>query len=185
MRYRTPSSCETDEIFWCSTYQGLSGSFWCIRLYDRGIKSCQGSGGELLREEAIRRLLFVSCVASTAHLCTSMHMQEAEVTNAGLGSNLTLEGSVEADASIMLGNRTFAAVGAAPGLYTHSSLLLFPMEQDSYILDLAEVGTRLAMTQSQSTTSGLCTGLGSAIEAAAMLAGESRQPLALGRVRPM
>lgn len=44
-------------------------------------------------------------------------MQEAEVTNAGLGSNLTLEGSVEADASIMLGDKTFAAVGAAPGQY--------------------------------------------------------------------
>ena len=49
-------------------------------------------------------------------------MQEAEVTNAGLGSNLTLEGSVEADASIMLGDKTFAAVGAAPGLYKQLAL---------------------------------------------------------------
>ena len=43
-------------------------------------------------------------------------VQEADVTNAGFGSNLTLDGSVEADASIMLGDKTFAAVGAAPGL---------------------------------------------------------------------
>ncbi|KAL3159344.1 hypothetical protein ABBQ32_011295 [Trebouxia sp. C0010 RCD-2024] len=68
--------------------------------------------------------------------------KEADVTNAGLGSNLTLEGSVEADASIMLGDKTFAAIGAAPGL-------------------------------------------GSAIEAARLLARESQQPLPLGRVRPM
>ncbi|KAL3151544.1 hypothetical protein ABBQ38_012540 [Trebouxia sp. C0009 RCD-2024] len=69
-------------------------------------------------------------------------LEEAEVTNAGLGSNLTLDGSVEADASIMLGDKTFAAVGAAPGL-------------------------------------------GSAIEAASLLARESQQPLPLGRVRPI
>ena len=42
-------------------------------------------------------------------------VQESEHTNAGIGSNLTLNGTVEADASIMLGNRIFAAVGAAPG----------------------------------------------------------------------
>ena len=30
-----------------------------------------------------------------------------------------------------------------------------------------------------------CAGLGSAIEAATMLAAESRQPLPLGRIRPM
>ena len=55
-------------------------------------------------------------------------LQEAEVTNAGFGSNLTLEGSVEADASVMLGDKTFAAVGAAPGLEKQLSL---PVEQDS------------------------------------------------------
>ena len=42
-------------------------------------------------------------------------VQENEHTNAGIGSNLTLNGTVEADAGIMLGDRTFAAVGATPG----------------------------------------------------------------------
>jgi len=42
-------------------------------------------------------------------------VQENEHTNAGIGSNLTLNGTVEADASIMLGDCTFAAVGATPG----------------------------------------------------------------------
>lgn len=125
LRHRTPSSCETDESFWCSTYQGLSDSFWCIRLYDRGITSCQGSGGELSREEAVHACHLLHILR--AHLCTSV--QEAEVTNAGLGSNLTLEGSVEADASIMLGDRTFAAVGAAPGLFIRLSSAL-PQEQN-------------------------------------------------------
>lgn len=121
----------TDESFWCSTYQGLSDSFWCIRLYDRGITSCQSSGGKLLRVEA------VSCHLPHMLQTQLTFAQEAEITNAGLGSNLTLEGSVEADASIMLGDRTFAAVGAAPGLYIHSLLLLCPMNKDGYTLHLA------------------------------------------------
>lgn len=59
---------------------------------------------------------FVGAVPVTWHVDDIAYVtQEADVTNAGLGSNLTLEGSVEADASIMLGDKTFAAIGAAPG----------------------------------------------------------------------
>lgn len=42
-------------------------------------------------------------------------MQDDPVTNAGYGSNLTLEGTVECDASIMSGDGTSGAVGAVPG----------------------------------------------------------------------
>lgn len=63
-------------------------------------------------------------------------MQEAEVTNAGFGSNLTLEGSVEADASIMLGDRSFGAVGAAPGLNKNCALCALPVEQEVQCLAL-------------------------------------------------
>ena len=57
-------------------------------------------------------------------LLVCLTLQEAEITNAGMGSNLTLDGSVEADASIMLGNNTFAAIGAAPGLHQSPCLTI-------------------------------------------------------------
>ena len=41
--------------------------------------------------------------------------QDSPITNAGLGSNLTEEGTVECDASLMVGDGTFGAVGACPG----------------------------------------------------------------------
>ena len=46
-----------------------------------------------------------------------MLLQASTYTNAGIGSNLNLEGKVEEDASIMLGDGTFGAVGAVPGLH--------------------------------------------------------------------
>lgn len=72
-------------------------------------------------EVLLNSAVAAGCFSVKAVLDTSVMpillSQEAEVTNAGTGSNLTLEGSVEADASIMLGDKTFAAVGAAPGLH--------------------------------------------------------------------
>jgi hypothetical protein len=45
----------------------------------------------------------------------SLLVQDQPVTNAGYGSNLTLAGSAECDASIMSGDGTAGAVGCVPG----------------------------------------------------------------------
>lgn len=41
-------------------------------------------------------------------------IQDDPCTNAGLGSNLTIDGNVECDASVMEGDGSFGAVGAVP-----------------------------------------------------------------------
>ncbi|KAL0048056.1 hypothetical protein WJX82_006699 [Trebouxia sp. C0006] len=70
----------------------------------------------------LKALLSACRAAAAASSCMSgvqqavQALEENEHTNAGIGSNLTLNGTVEADASIMLGDRTFAAIGATPGL---------------------------------------------------------------------
>jgi len=64
-----------------------------------------------------------SCKATTTStskaLCVSVCLcfapQDAPVSNAGCGSNLTLSGGVECDASIMSGAGPHGAVGAVPG----------------------------------------------------------------------
>ena len=46
-----------------------------------------------------------------------MVFQDAELSNAGRGSNLTLNGSVECDASVMEGEQSlFGAVGCVSGI---------------------------------------------------------------------
>ena len=45
----------------------------------------------------------------------SLLLQDSPLTNAGLGSNLSLTGTVECDASIMEGGGGFGAVGAVQG----------------------------------------------------------------------
>ena len=43
-------------------------------------------------------------------------MEDSEMMNAGLGSNLTFNGIVECDASIMEGNGNFGAIAAVTGV---------------------------------------------------------------------
>lgn len=43
------------------------------------------------------------------------HLEDDEHLNAGYGSNLTLEGTVECDAALMHGTGLFGSVGAVSG----------------------------------------------------------------------
>lgn len=71
--------------------------------------------------------------------------QNCPATNAGLGSNLTEEGGVECDASIMAHDGCFGAVGACPGnplslslhLPAQNNLLwLFPLHSTSWCREI-------------------------------------------------
>ena len=45
-------------------------------------------------------------------------LEDAEITNSGFGSNLSLDGTVECDAVIMEGKGLSGAVGAVSRMYT-------------------------------------------------------------------
>ncbi len=75
-------------------------------------------------EHGISSIIATGCcevpLASAHYLHTeSCHfraLQDSEVCNAGHGSNLSFEGVVECDASVMEGDGTFGAVGAVSGM---------------------------------------------------------------------
>ncbi len=78
--------------------------------------------------------LMISCscsITTASRLYTSKHesqgpnacMQDAPLGNAGVGSNLTVKGVVQCDASTMAGDGAFGAVGAVSGALKHHSFL--------------------------------------------------------------
>ncbi|GAX85469.1 hypothetical protein CEUSTIGMA_g12885.t1 [Chlamydomonas eustigma] len=79
------------------------------------------------KEDNYKRTMSVACNASAAALqqskgaliscCDAIkHLEDDPITNAGVGSNLTFEGYVQCDASIMSGDGLFGAVGAVHGV---------------------------------------------------------------------
>ncbi|GAX81109.1 hypothetical protein CEUSTIGMA_g8543.t1 [Chlamydomonas eustigma] len=79
------------------------------------------------KEDNYKKTMSLACNASAAALqqrkgalsscCDAIkHLEDDPITNAGVGSNLTFEGFVQCDASIMSGDGLFGAVGAVHGV---------------------------------------------------------------------
>lgn len=71
-------------------------------------------------------------------------MEDDPVFNCGLGSALTIEGAVEADASVMLSDERCGAVGAVRGVKNPILLAQKVMEETDHILLVGEGAERLA-----------------------------------------
>ena len=70
----------------------------------------------ITRQQDARCLLIHSPMASPAHEPPAFVHQDCEACNAGRGSNLTMGGTVECDASVMDDAGAFGAVAAVPGI---------------------------------------------------------------------
>lgn len=76
--------------------------------YARAMRRACQRGSEVLTSNGCCTLRAVEAAIAV--------LEDAAVCNAGRGSNLTREGTVECDASAMGGGGSFGAVGAAPGI---------------------------------------------------------------------
>ena len=103
--------------------------------------------------------------------------------NAGRGSNLTFGGVVECDASVMAGDGTFGAIGAAPGMRWPAGGWLGVVDGWPPARQMRAYQPPSALPSSPLLPC-LPAGIGNPVEAAALLARESREPLSHGRVRP-
>lgn len=136
-------------------------------------------------------------------------LQDTPVSNAGKGSNLTMSGGVECDASIMAGDGTQAAVGAVPGRHAQpvaamdGVLVLNVNWQDSQPGQYQHLVCQLALRLTLCTPDRGCVcapthvlemtanhpcvlpaGVTNPISAAHLLAVKSHEPLLCGLVPP-
>jgi Asparaginase len=145
------------------------------------------------------------CRPSKAQLCF-VH-QDCEACNAGRGSNLTLGGVVECDASVMDDAGAFGAVAAVPGkicpvvaatsAYCCTATAVCSLQRGLAVVaakDRADVlhlpsdvrvAAVLLPTLADCIIDRCAAGVANPIRAACRLAAEGRQPLSLGRVCPM
>ena len=107
------SGCALDAVVAAITVLEASPALLCSDTVATSLRS--NHSNHLTSHDDLSSSFSVMGTGSPSMLKERLGMQNAPMCNAGAGSNLTLGGHAECDASVMAGDGAFGAVGAVSG----------------------------------------------------------------------